>query len=267
MAKAFRELQEQASIADLFIVVLDARAPISSYNEDFDSIAPTKPRLFVITKTDLGEQKKLDTLLHRFKNDKDNVIAVNLKEASAMKKILKEAERLLEDKRQRDAKRGILKPRLRAIVIGVPNSGKSTLINTVAKSAKTKVGNKPGVTKAQQWVNVGEIQMLDTPGILWPKFDDELVGVKLAVIGSIKVDVIPKQELFYAGYKLISKYYPEKIKSLGLEPTMNEPEIYTQLHILCEKKLFLLKEGMPDLVKGMTFFTNYLRDLKGVTYD
>lgn len=267
MAKAFRQVEEKATIADLFIVVLDARAPLSSYNEDFDKIAPHKPRLFVITKIDLADRQKVDSTLAKFNHNSDKAIAVNLKEKGAFQKILKESEKLLEHKRQSDLKKGILKPRLRAIVIGVPNSGKSTLINTLAQKHSAKVGNRPGVTKGQQWINTGDIQLLDTPGILWPKFEDELIGVKLAVIGSVKAEVIPQQELFDEGYKLLSKYYPEKIKSLNLEPSDDEKVIYSNLVKLCEDKKFLLKEGKADLRKGMFYFTNYLRDLKGVTYD
>ena len=267
MAKAFRQIEEKSIIADLFIIVLDARAPISTYNEDFDKISPNKPRLFVISKPDLADTSKVKNLIQKFNHKADKAIIVDLKKPKAHKIILKQAEILLEPKRQKDLKKGIIKPRLRAIVIGVPNSGKSTLINSIAKKQATKVGNRPGVTRGQQWVNTGDIQLLDTPGILWPKFEDELVGVKLAVIGSIKIEVIPKQEIFYAGYKLISKYYPEKIKLLNLKPSQNEKEIYSNLIKLCEQKNFLMKGQKPDITKGMTFFTNYLRDLKGVTYD
>lgn len=267
MAKAFKQVQEKSVVADLFIVVLDARAPISTYNEDFDTIAPNKPRLFVITKTDLADPKKVETIMNKFNHEADGAIAVNLKKGSSYKKIIKQAERLLAPKREKDLKKGILKPRLRAIVIGVPNSGKSTLINTLAKENKAKVGNRPGVTRGQQWINAGEIQLLDTPGILWPKFEDELVGVKLAIIGSIKVEILPKQELSYAGYKLLSKYYPDKIEYLNLIPSDDEQVIYSQIIKLAEIKRFLLKEGKPDTDKAMVWFINYLRDLQGVTYD
>lgn len=267
MAKAFKQVQEKSVIADLFIVVLDARAPISSYNEDFDKITPDKPRLFVITKTDLADLKKVEEIKRKFNNKADGVIEVNLKQKSSFKRIMKLAEKLLEPKRLKDQRKGILKPRLRAIVVGVPNSGKSTLINTLAKTAATRTGNKPGVTRGQQWVNTGDIQLLDTPGILWPKFEDELIGVKLAVIGSIKIEIIPKQELSYAGYKLLTKYYPEKIEAIGLKPSEDEQEIYSELIRLAELKRFLLKEGKPDTNKAMYWFINYLRDLKGVTYD
>ena len=267
MAKAINQIQEKATLADLFIVVLDARAPISSYNEEFDKIAPSKPRLFVITKTDLADTDKLNAVMHKFNKKTDSVITVSLKNKKSHKKILAEAERLLEPKREKDKKKGLLKPRLRAIVVGVPNSGKSTLINLLAGKSKTRVGNMPGVTKGQQWVNAGGIHLLDTPGILWPKFTKELIGIKLAVIGSIKVDVIPKTELFNEGYKLLSKFYPNKITDLGLEPSFNDVQIYSNHLKLCRDKMFVKQGGELDMEKGHRFFVTYLRNLKGVTYD
>ncbi|WKX02306.1 ribosome biogenesis GTPase YlqF [Candidatus Mycoplasma mahonii] len=267
MAKAINQIKEKAPLVDLFIVVLDARAPLSTYNEEFDKISPNKPRLFVITKTDLADLDKLPSILKTFNHAKDGVVTVSLKKKTAQKKILKEAERLLAPKRAKDIKKGLLKPRLRAVVVGVPNSGKSTLINLLANKSKTKVGNMPGVTKGQQWVNTGTIHLLDTPGILWPKFEDDLIGVKLSVIGSIKISIIPQRELFNEAYKLLTKYYPKKIISLGLEPTTNENEIYSNLLQLCRNKKYLKQKGELDIDKGFNFFVNYLRDLKGVTYD
>ncbi|MCP4336714.1 MAG: ribosome biogenesis GTPase YlqF [Mycoplasma sp.] len=267
MAKALKQLKEKQTLADLFIVVLDSRAPISSYNTEFDDIAPAKPRLFVITKKDFGDEKKLSSIINHYKKDGDDCILVNLKSNSSGKKIIKKAERMLEKKHERDLKKGILKPRLRVFVVGVPNSGKSTLINAIAKKSSTKVGNMPGVTKGQQWVSAGNMQLLDTPGILWPKFDDELIGIKLAIIGSIKTDIIPTQELVYSGYKLLSKFYPEKLHSLNLKPANNEKEIYKQILILCKEKKFIMSKEKPDFNKVNKWFINYLKNLKLVTYD
>ena len=267
MAKAIRQIKEKESLADLFIVVLDARAPISSYNEEFDAIGPTKPRSFVITKIDLADTSKLTMIKDRFNHESDSVIIADLTKNKFKKMIMKEAEKLLEPKRQRDIKKGLLHPRLRAIVVGVPNSGKSTLINLLASTRATKVGNMPGVTKGQQWVNVGKMHLLDTPGILWPKFENELTGIKLAIIGSIKTDIVPLPELFNEMYKLISKSYPNKLFDIGLEAQQNEVHIYANLIKLCKSRSFLVKGGKADTQKGMTWFKNYIRDMKGVTYD
>ena len=267
MAKALKQIKEKEPLIDLFIVTLDGRVPLSSYNEEFDKIAPQKPRLFVITKSDLSDLNKLNKIITKFNNETDSVIICNLKKGSISKKIFIEINKLLQPKKEKDFKKGLIKPRLRAMVIGVPNSGKSTLINLLSNSRSTKVGNMPGVTKGQQWVNAGEVQLLDTPGILWPKFKDELTGVKLATIGSIKTSIIPQQELFNESYKLVSKYYPNKIDELNLTPAMDEKSIYSNLIQLANNKKFLLKGGKIDTKKTMTWYTNYVRDLKGVTYD
>ncbi len=267
MAKALNQLKEKQKLADLFIIVLDSRAPISTYNAEFDDIAPSKPRLFVITKKDYGDEAKLSSIVSHYKKDGDDCIVVNLKSKSSGNKIVKKAEQMLKEKHERDVKKGILKPRLRAFVVGVPNAGKSTLINTLAKKASTKVGNMPGVTKGQQWVNAGKIQLLDTPGILWPKFQDEEIGVKLAIIGSIKTDIIPTQELVYAGYRLLSKFYPNKLEVLELKPVSENKDIYNEMNAFCIRKKFIMSGDRPDFNKANKWFINYLRDLKGVTYD
>ncbi|WP_436358900.1 ribosome biogenesis GTPase YlqF [Mycoplasma sp. 480] len=266
MAKAMKQIQEKQVLADLFLIVLDGRAPISSYNEEFDKISPSKPRLFVITKSDMSDKSKINKILSRFNSENSKVIFVNLKENSSKKIILKAINERLEEKRKKDSAKGLLKPRLRVFIMGVPNSGKSTLINLIS-NAKTKVGDMPGVTKGQQWINAGDIQLLDTPGILWPKFQDELIGIKLAIIGSIKPEIIPKKDFFNFGYKLLSEYYPNKIIDLGLTPSTDETEIYNNLYKLGKIKLFLTKNNQPDLEKTMQWFIIYLRKLTNVTYD
>ncbi len=267
MAKAMRKIKEKEKLIDLFIVVLDARAPISSYNEEFDLIAPSKPRLFVVSKVDKADNLKINKVKKKFNYENDSVIFCNLTNNKFKKIILKEVKNLLKTKKQKDLKLGLFKPRLRVIVLGVPNSGKSTLINLLSSSNATKVANKPGITRGEQWVNINGIQLLDTPGILWPKFKEKSTGIKLIIIGSIKSDIIPLDELFNEGFKLISKYYPQKIEKLNLKPTQNETKIHSNLVKLCNNKNFVLKNNKPDLNKGMNWFNNYLKNIKGVTYD
>jgi len=261
MNKALVQIKEKQKLADVFLILLDARAPISSYNEEFDKIAPTKPRVFVLTKVDLADKSKLNKLMNKFNNPKNKVISVDLRKHSSKKKIFNAINQVLQEKKERDLAKGLLKPRLRAFVVGVPNSGKSTLINLLGGSSKAKTGNMPGVTRGQQWVQAGEVQLLDTPGILWPKFEDELVGIKLAIIGSIKLDIIQPMELFNEGFKLLSKYYPEKLKELGFNPTLKEKEIYNELRIMMDR----IKT--KDKNKVIRSFINKVLKMKGVTYD
>lgn len=269
MSKALKEIKEKSEIVDLFIVVLDGRIPLSSYNAEFDKIAPGKPRLFVITKIDLADTNKLSRIVQKFENSNSKVILVNLKKSNAKKVILKAIADATKAKKERDFKRGLIKSKVHAFVVGIPNSGKSTLINLLA-SSKMKVANMPGVTRSQQWVTTGtnnDLFLLDTPGILWPKFDNESIAVKIAIIGSIKQDIIEPMFLFNQGYKILSEYYPQILIDLNLEPSQDETIIYNNLHKLCKDKKMIINKNELDFSRAYKWFFNYLKDLKGVTYD
>ena len=267
MQKGFNNIKEISQVVDLFIVVLDARAPMASYNENFDAIAPNKPRLFVITKIDLADQSKLSSIVKKFNNENDKVLLVNLKKNNSKSKILKAINKLLEAKRKKDITKGFITPRLKAVVIGVPNSGKSTLINLLATKVKTKVANTPGITKHTTWINAGNIYLMDTPGILTPKFTNKEVAIKLAIIGSIKTSIIPLEDLYYESYNLLSKIYQNKIKNIGLQPCFDKIDMYSELIKLCKNKSMILKNNQPDTNKAMHYFINHIKKLKGVTYD
>ncbi|PAF55352.1 ribosome biogenesis GTPase YlqF [Mycoplasmopsis agassizii] len=266
MAKTLRQLKEKAQLADLFVIVLDARAPISSYNDTFDEIEKNKPRLFLISKKDLGDLNKLEKIKERFASQ-DNVMLVDLKKENTRNLILKKIEKLLIPKRLQERKKGLLKPRLRVFVVGVPNSGKSTLINLLAKAKKTKVGNMAGITRGQQWVNVGDIQLLDTPGLLWPNLDDQNVAIKLAIIGAIKRDVIPLDLLFNLSYSMASSFYPDKLKAMNLEPAFTSVDIYSQLIKMFERSNLTRKNFENELDKLRLMFYETCRNWTGVTYD
>ncbi|MFV8475174.1 ribosome biogenesis GTPase YlqF [Mycoplasma sp. Z663] len=265
MAKAMKDLRENANLADLFIVVLDARCPISSYNEDFDKIAPQKPRLFIITKSDLMDKSKKDKIQARFKGE--NLLWLDLRNQSSKKVILNKIQSIMKEKIARNRAKGMLITRIKSFVVGVPNCGKSTLINLVSDKKTLKVANYPGVTREKKWVVNGEFLFLDTPGILLPKFDNQENAIKLLVTGAIKLENFPQEFCATKIYALISGYYPEKIQALGLAPSQNDVEIYAQFHQYAALNNIFKDGGKVDLTRAYTLFINWARNLNDVTYD
>ncbi|MFV8470121.1 ribosome biogenesis GTPase YlqF [Mycoplasma sp. AA7A] len=265
MAKAMKDLKENANLADLFIVVLDARCPISSYNEDFDKIAPQKPRLFIITKSDLMDKTKKNKIQARFKGE--NLLWLDLRNQSSKKVILNKIQSIMKDKIARNRAKGMLITRIKSFVVGVPNCGKSTLINLVSDKKTLKVANYPGVTREKKWVVNGEFLFLDTPGILLPKFDNQENAIKLLVTGAIKLENFPQEFCATKIYALISDYYPEKIEALGLIPSQNDVEIYAQFHQYAILNNIFKDGGKVDLIRAYTLFINWAKNLNDVTYD
>ncbi|UUD36227.1 ribosome biogenesis GTPase YlqF [Mycoplasmopsis citelli] len=265
MAKAIKEIKESANLADLFIVVLDARCPISSYNEEFDQISPQKPRLFIITKSDLMDQCKKEKINKRFQNE--HILWLDLRKKSSKQVILNTIKKIMKEKIAKDKAKGLMQSRLKSFVVGVPNCGKSTLINLVSPKATLKVANYPGVTRQKQWVVNGEFLFMDTPGILLPKFEDQEAAIKLVAIGSIKVENFSLETVAFKIYELISKYYPNKIEALGLIPSDENTQIYAQLVEYALKNSLLVAKGKPDLIKAYNQFINWAKNLTGVTYD
>ena len=266
MAKAIKEIKSIQKIIDLFVVTLDARAPLSTYNPSLERIAPQKPRLFIITKIDLGDQKKYDYIRSQLESEESKVLFLNLKNHNSRKAVSSAITEILGPKIKRDKERGLLRSRLKVMVIGVPNSGKSTLINLLNKKKKANVKNEPGVTRSQQWFNVGEFNVMDTPGVLWPKLDNQKIATKLAIIGSIKFDILPKKDVFTNAYRLISKYYPDKIIALGLEPQKKESEIFNELIKYCRKNNYMNNNKIIEQ-KGIDIFIKNVVKMNSITLD
>ena len=207
MAKARREISEKMKLIDIVIELVDARAPLSSKNPMFNEICNNKPRLIVMTKKDLADSKATSKWIEYFKGKGIYAICVNLKNFNEYQLVIDVCKEILKEKMEREAKRG-LKPRaMRAMVLGIPNVGKSTFINRLAKRKATVTGNRPGVTKAQQIIRVDkDFELFDTPGVLWPKFDDLNVARNIALIGSIKQDILPLDELFIYANIVCNRY-------------------------------------------------------------
>ena len=196
MTKAKRMMQENISLIDLVIELVDARIPLSSRNPDIDELGKNKARLILLNKSDLADEKVNKLWMEYFKNKGFHVLEINARSGQGLRAIYGMVREACKDKIERDRKRGIKNRPVRAIVVGIPNVGKSTFINSFAGKACTKTGNKPGVTKGKQWIRLNkELEFLDTPGILWPKFESEEVGRNLALIGSMNDEILQMTEL------------------------------------------------------------------------
>jgi len=232
MAKAKREVQEKLKLVDIVFELVDARLPLSSRNPMIDEVIQQKPRLILLNKADMADESETKKWIEYFSNKGFKAVAVNSFQGKGLHQVTKAAQEILADKWARMRAKG-MKPRaIRAMIVGIPNVGKSTLINRLAKRNVAKTGNTPGVTKAQQWVKVGkELELLDTPGILWPKFEDPEVGLKLALTGAIKDAIINMEDLAVYALNFLSTHYPEQMRERYGIDSVDEEIVKTFDHI------------------------------------
>ena len=222
MSKARRQVQESIKFVDFVTILVDARLPLSSQNPMLTKIVGDKPKLLILNKADLADPNLTKEWQSYFESQGIKTLAINSKEQSAVKKVTEAAKKLMADKLARQRERGIQIETLRTMIIGIPNAGKSTLMNRLAGKKIAIVGNKPGVTKGQQWLKSNkDLEILDTPGILWPKFEDEMVALKLALTGAIKDNLLPMDEVTIFGLNYFKEHYPkalqERFKQLDLK--------------------------------------------------
>ena len=232
MSKARRQVQENLKHVDFVTILVDARLPLSSQNPMLTKIVGDKPKLLILNKADLADSNRTKEWRTYFKSQGIKTLAINSKEQSTVKLVTDAAKSLMADKIQRLRERGIQKETLRTMIIGIPNAGKSTLMNRLAGKKIAVVGNKPGVTKGQQWLKSNEyLEILDTPGILWTKFEDELVGLKLALTGAIKDQLLPMDEVTIFGLNYFKTYYPERLEERfkGIDLEEEAPEIIMEM--------------------------------------
>lgn len=213
MTKAKRAMKEDIRLIDLIIELVDARAPLASRNPDIDELGKGKARLILLNKSDLAEASRNAAWTAWFQEKGFYVAEVNSRSGGGLKKINGIVAEACKEKLERDRKRGIQNRPVRAMVVGIPNVGKSTFINSFAGKACTKTGNKPGVTKGNQWIRLNKsLELLDTPGILWPKFEDQKVGLYLAMLGSVNDEILNREELAMELLKLLWERYPAALK-------------------------------------------------------
>ena len=258
MTKAKRMMQEDMKLIDLVIELVDARKPLSSRNPDIDELGKNKSRLILLNKSDLVTEKSNDIWEKYFKDKGYYVVRINSKNGTGIRQIDSVVQEACKEKIERDRRRGILNRPVRAMVVGIPNVGKSTFINAYAKKACTKTGNKPGVTKGKQWIRLNKnIELLDTPGILWPKFDDQLVGMRLAMIGSINDDILNTTELGFELIKFIHANYEGLLeKRYAIKESEDTLEMLTQIAI---SRHCILKGNEPDLDKAANIVLDEFR--------
>ena len=249
MTKARRMMQEDSKLVELIIELVDARAPMSSRNPDIDEIGRGKYRLILLNKSDLADEKYNALWKAYFKEKGFYVQEINARSGAGVKKIMPLVQETCREKIERDRKRGIRNRPVRAMVAGIPNVGKSTFINSFAGKSCTRTGNKPGVTKGKQWIRLNKnLELLDTPGILWPKFEDQKVGERLAMIGTINDEILQTQELAASVVSFLRKAYAGVLaQRYGVE---EDQELWRVLEEICINRRCLQKGQAPDLLRG-----------------
>ncbi len=262
MAKARRQVTEKLKLIDVVIELVDARVPQSSRNPMVDEITEGKPRLIVLNKADMADPVVTDAWLRALKRDDIEVVAVDAKHSKGLKQLMSGAEKLMKEKHDRMREKGRNPGPIRALIIGIPNVGKSTLINRLAGRNIAVTGDRPGVTKRQQWIKMkgGEMELLDTPGILWPKFEDQMVGYRLAATGAIKDDILNLDDIALYTARELSARYPDQLKERFKIDQL--PEDAVELLELIGKKRGLVSGGYVDFEKASELLLNELRHEK-----
>lgn len=251
MTKAKRMMTENIKLIDCVIELLDARTPLSSQNPDLPKIANGRPRLILMTKMDLADPEQTAKWIEYFKSQGVLAMEINARDGKNMNKVVPLINEVCAEKIARNKRRGLVNKPLRIMVAGIPNVGKSTFINKLVGKSSAKTGNKPGVTKGKQWIKIKKgLELLDTPGILWPKFEDKTVGYHLAFIGSIKDDILDTTTLAYELINHLMTIYPKNMAGgfpdLELFDGQDPKEGHEILELMTLSRNFLREGGQAD---------------------
>lgn len=260
MAKAMREMQEKIKLCDLIIILLDARIPHSSLNPSLKQMINNKRVLYVFTKMDKADEGLTRKWMAKYNTSLTTAIAIDARASKSKKIIERYAASIMEEKRKKDAAKGLRPRPVRTMIIGIPNVGKSTLINTLSGKKVATVGDKPGVTKAQQWIRMGDtLELLDTPGVLWPKFEDQNIGFNLAITGAIKDNILPVEDVAGHLIEYLDKYYHDSIiNRYGVE--YQEYALDTLIEI-GKKQNFYLGNKEVDTERAALFLLQEFRNV------
>lgn len=260
MAKAKREVLEALDKIDLVIEFRDARIPIASKNPLIDEIIKNKPRLVLLCKACLADPKVTAKWINYLNNENTIALDIDSIEMYNMKKIIPYANKALESLFKKRAEKGISSKQIKAMIVGIPNVGKSTLINVLAKRKSLPVGDKPGVTKAQAWLKVtDDFMLLDTPGILWPKFEDQMTGVKLAICGAIKEEILDMHEIAKVALEIVKNQYPKAILERYNIENANEIEVLDLIEQIGRRRGAITKGNVVDIDRSIDIFITDLQ--------
>lgn len=257
MKKTKEDIEKNLKLVDIVLEIIDARIPESSRNPMLDDILKDKPRMIIMNKADLADPKENQRWINKFKNDGIIALPMNSKEKINVGKIYDMAREILADKFKKYEEKEIENPIIRMMIVGVPNSGKSTFINNVAQRKGARVGNRPGVTQTKQWIKTNSnLQLLDTPGVLWPKFDDR-TGLHLSYTNAIKDEILNIEDLTLYFLRELAESYPENLKErYGVDPSMEAIDIY---EAIAKRRGAIIAGGDFDYTRTATIILNDFR--------
>lgn len=261
MTKARRMMQENIKLIDIVVELVDARIPLSSKNPDIDDLARNKYRLILLNKADMADPVLTRQWKQYYEQKGFYVCSLDSRKTGNVKEVKSLIQEACKEKKERDRKRGILNRPIRAMVVGIPNVGKSTFINSFAGKASTRTGNKPGVTKGKQWIKINkDVELLDTPGILWPKFEDQTIGMRLALIGSIRDEILNASEMALTLIEYLRSEYPGVLTDrYGVVEEESSDRILADI---CDRRGCIMRGGQPDLDKAARLILDDFRALR-----
>ncbi len=263
MMKTLRMIEASLKEVDIIIELLDARIPLSSKNPELAAFTSRKPQLLLFNKSDLADAGSTERWLSYYKNEGYGAVAVSSKEQKLQKLCVEACRELIKDKLERQSERGAVKTKIRAMVVGIPNVGKSTFINNISGRASTKTEDRPGVTRGKQWISLPDIELLDMPGVLWRKFEDINTALKLSFTGAIKDDVLDVEEVACCMLEVLKTRYKDRlIERYKLTEEETQKQSFELLELIAKKRGMLVSKGEYDTLRAASMLLDELRGKK-----